>query len=199
MSGSQLCRLIKSNDDTCHIPVVLLTARTSVDKMLEGLMIGADDYITKPFNTKILVTRCHNLINGRRQLQKSYCTGEVQSHQLTTNPYDQQLLEKAVEIIEHNITNPDFDINVFAREMCMGRTKLFTKIRGITGQTPNNLITSIKMKYARKLLIESREANIEEVAMNAGYSDCNYFIRQFKKIYGQTPWQYRKSHIGMGI
>ena len=200
MSGSQMCRLIKSNDDTCHIPVVLLTARTSVDKMLEGLMIGADDYITKPFNTKILITRCHNLINGRRQMQRLYCTtDEVQSHQLTTNPYDQQLLEKAVGIIEHNITNPDFDINMFAREMCMGRTKLFTKIRGITGQTPNNLITAIRMKHALKMLMESAETSIEEVALHAGYPDTNYFIRQFKKIYGQTPWQYRKNHIDLNF
>lgn len=194
MSGTEMCRKIKTNVNTCHIPVVLLTARSTVEHTIEGLQTGADDYIAKPFNAKILIIRCNNLVNGRKTLQAQFLRKpDANPQMLAANSYDQELLEKAMAIIEKNIDNEHFDIEMFAQEMCLGRTNLFTKIKGLTGQTPNDFITSIRLKKSLVLLLEEPNTSISAISTKLGFSDTPYFIKRFKKVYGMTPLQYRKN------
>ncbi|MFD1629847.1 hybrid sensor histidine kinase/response regulator transcription factor [Pseudopedobacter beijingensis] len=193
MSGTELCHQIKTNVTTCHIPVILLTARTSEEHTLEGLQLGADDYITKPFNAKLLIAKCHNLINNRRLLQAKFSKStSAETSLIATNPYDEQLLQKAIEIIENNINNPQLDVNFFAQEMNLGRTNLFAKIKGITGQTPNEFILNIRLKKSLIMLKENPNLTISEIAYQTGFNEPAYFIKCFKKTFGLTPTQYRK-------
>jgi Signal transduction histidine kinase len=192
ISGIELCKRIKSNLETCHIPVVLLTARTAPESNLEGLMIGADDYITKPFDTRILITRCNNLIINRLILQKRFrSSSDLDVSQLATSEQDQELLNKAIAFIEEHISNPDLNISLFANKMLLGRSSLFAKIKGITGQTPRDFITTIRMKKSLVMLKENPELSISEIAAMVGFNDSSYFIRMFKQHFGSTPKQYR--------
>jgi signal transduction histidine kinase/CheY-like chemotaxis protein/AraC-like DNA-binding protein len=192
MSGIELCKRVKSNLEICHIPVILLTARTASESNLEGLMAGADDYITKPFNTRILLSRCNNLINNRIILQKRFrTTPDLDTSRLATSEYDQELLNKVIAVIEDNISDPDFNITVFANKMYTGRSSLFSKIKGITGQTPKDFIATIRMKKSLVLLKEHPGLSISEIAAMVGFNDTSYFIRMFKQNFGITPKQYR--------
>ena len=147
MSGTELCKRIKTDFNTCHIPVVLLTARTAIEHNIEGLKIGADDYITKPFNTNLLISRCNNLVNSRRLLQEKFSKQpQTFAQMLATNPMDKEMLDRAMDIIERHLDDTDFNVNIFAREMGMARTNLFTKLKAVTGQTPNDFILNIRLK-----------------------------------------------------
>lgn len=192
MSGIDLCKRIKANLEICHIPVVLLTASSSEEKELEGLQIGADDYITKPFNTKMLIMRCNNLVNNRIILQNKYKSShKINTEQLALNQYDQVLLNKAIQIVEKNFGNQNFDLNVLAQEMCMGRSTLFKKVKGLTGQTPKDFIVNIRLKKGLELLKENPNLAITDIALMVGFNDASYFIRLFKQNFGMTPHQYR--------
>lgn len=193
MSGTELCKQIKSDFNTCHIPVVLLTARTAVEHNIEGLKIGADDYITKPFNTNLLISRCNNLVNSRRLLQEKFSKQpQAFAQMLATNPMDKDMIDRAMTIIEQNLDNTDFNVNFFAREMGMARTNLFTKLKAITGQTPNDFILTIRLKKAAVMLRNNPELNITEISDKIGFSSPRYFSKCFKEIYHVSPLAYRK-------
>lgn len=193
LTGIELCKIIKSDINTCHIPVVLLTAKTSLEHNLEGLRIGADDYISKPFNVEILVSRCNNLINSRRLLHEVFSKQpQIEPQKLATNPMDKELIDRATEIIEKNIDNTQFNINDFAQEMGMSRTNLFNKIKSLTGQTPNNFISTMRLKRAAYLLRNNPELNISDIATITGFSTSHYFSKCFKDTYQQTPTEYRE-------
>ncbi|MEA4936393.1 MAG: two-component regulator propeller domain-containing protein [Paludibacter sp.] len=193
MSGIEMCRKIKENFDTSHIPVILLTAQNSEEYLIQGLKMSADDYITKPFSVKHLFTRCNNLVNNRRLLQSKYAgRTDTGVDILTTNNFDQQFLTRCVELIENNIGDADFDVNRFAREIGLGRTKLFLKIKGITGQTPNGFILNVRLKKSRQLLEEGSEKTVSEIAYEVGFNSPSYFIKRFKELYGMTPIQFQK-------
>lgn len=193
MSGTELCKQIKSDFNTCHIPVVLLTARTAIEQNIEGLRIGADDYITKPFNTNLLVSRCNNLVNSRILLQEKFSKQpQAFAQMLATNPIDKEILDRAMSIIEKNLDNTEFNVNVFAREMAMARTNLFTKLKAITGQTPNDFILTIRLKKGAFMLRNNPELNITEISDKIGFSSSRYFSKCFKDVYHVSPLGYRK-------
>lgn len=193
MSGTELCKLIKTDPDTCHVPVVLLTARTAIKHTIEGLRIGADDYITKPFNMNILISRCNNLVNSRLLLQEKFSKQPQAFAQiLATNPIDKEILDKAIEIIESHLDDTSFNINTFAREMGMARTNLFAKIKAITGQTPNDFILTIRLKKGALMLRNNPELNVSEIADRIGFSSSRYFSKCFKDAYHVNPLAYRK-------
>ena len=193
MSGTELCKLIKTDFNTCHIPVVLLTARTAIELNIEGLRIGADDYITKPFNTNLLISRCNNLVNSRILLQEKFSKQpQAFAQMLATNPMDKEMLDRAMAIIERHLDNPDFNVNIFAREMGMARTNLFTKLKAVTGQTPNDFILSIRLKKGAVMLRNNPELNITEISDRIGFSSSRYFSKCFKEIYHVSPLAYRK-------
>lgn len=195
MSGVDMCSKLKSNFETSHIPVVLLTAQSAADYIVQGLLTGADDYIIKPFNQKVLITRCNNLVNTRKQLQKRYVHQlDLDPQIIATNSIDQQLIEKANAIVENNIDNTTFDINIFASELCLSRTNLFNKIKGITGQTPNDFILNIRLKKSVYYLLNMPDMCIGDIAVNVGFNSTSYYIKKFNDLYGSTPAMYRKQN-----
>lgn len=181
MSGIEMCRLI------------LLTAQTAEEFTIQGLKMGADDYVTKPFNVKHLFMRCNNLVNSRKLLQKKYAKQmDNNVNILATNGADHQFMEQCVACVEQNIDNPDFDVNMFAQSMNIGRTKLFLKLKGITGQTPNDFIMNIRLKKAQMLLMQSDAKTISEIAYDVGFNSPSYFIKRFRELFGVTPAQFQK-------
>lgn len=192
LHGTELCRRIKAEPSTCHIPVVLLTARMDVEQNIEGMIIGADDYIAKPFNTKFLISRCNNLVNSRIILQEKFSRSpDMQSKMLATNAIDQNLIDRATAIIESNMANVEFNINDFAHEMAMSRTNLFKKIKAITGQTPNDFILTLRLKKGAFLLKNNPELSIIDIADQTGFASAKYFSKCFNDMYKMRPSAYR--------
>ena len=176
-----------------NIPIILLTAKSEDSDKVLGLNIGADDYITKPFNTNLLISRCNNLVNSRRLLQEKFSKQpQAFAQMLATNPMDKEMLDRAMAIIERHLDNPDFNVNIFAREMGMARTNLFTKLKAVTGQTPNDFILSIRLKKGAVMLRNNPELNITEISDRIGFSSSRYFSKCFKEIYHVSPLAYRK-------
>lgn len=193
MSGTDLCVKIKENIDTCHIPVILLTAKSGVENRIEGLNSGADSYISKPFNSKHLLTQIDNLFQSRKQLRDKYLrqvNGVVED--IAVNSMDQDFLRKATKIVEENLDNEDFNVEMFSREMALGRTSLFAKIKGITGETPNNFIQNIRLKKGAHLLRTDFSLNITEISYLLGFSSPRYFNKCFKDLFGVAPANYRR-------
>jgi signal transduction histidine kinase/ligand-binding sensor domain-containing protein/CheY-like chemotaxis protein/AraC-like DNA-binding protein len=193
MSGIEMCSKIKNSIELCHIPVVLLTALDAIEHNMEGLQQGADDYIRKPFHAKALLMRCNNLIKNRllikAQLSKHT---DFDMQILTTSPLDQKLISHILEIMEKNMSDPAFDVNVLARELCLGRTTLFSKFKSLTGMTPNEFIQNQRIKHAAKLLLTCPDMQIAEIAEQSGFESAVYFSRCFKSQFGSSPLQFRK-------
>lgn len=193
LSGIEMCRQLKMHIETSHIPVILLTARSSVEQNREGLKYGADDYITKPFHLELLLLKCNNIVKTQQELQRKFrLASNLEINELATNTLDQELLSRSVEVIEANIDNPAFDIGVWSRELAIGRSKLFNKIKAITGLTPNDFILNIKLKKAAVLLSPPHELTVAEISYRLGFSSPGYFGRCFKSQFNVTPLQYRK-------
>lgn len=193
LSGIALCRRIKSDHNTCHIPVVLLTARTNIEQNIEGLRMGADDYITKPFHTALLISRCNNLVNSRALMQEKFSQSpQVTPQMLATNQIDKELMDKAIRIIESHLDDSGFNVNLFAREIGIARTNLFAKIKAITGQTPNDFIQTIRLKKGALMLRQNPELNVTEISDKIGFSSSRYFAKCFKEVYHVNPLSYRK-------
>lgn len=195
MSGIELCKKVKSNIDTCHIPVILLTSLNNEEDYSKGLNVGADDYVTKPFNINILLSKCNSIIKNRRLLQEKFCNQpQVSAQTLTTNTLDKKIIDNILEVIENNLDNPEFSIEDLANSIGMARTKLFTKIKSITGQTPYDFIITIKLKKATEMLIENPELNISEISYKSGFSTPRQFSKYFKEKYHVVPQEYRKNY-----
>ncbi|MGQ1891078.1 hybrid sensor histidine kinase/response regulator transcription factor [Thermophagus sp. OGC60D27] len=189
ISGTEMCAKLKRNIQTSHIPIVLLTAKTAVEYKIEGIETGADDYITKPFNVKLFKTRIKNIIQNRALIQQKFTTGSsFEVREITTNSMDQKLLQKAIKIIEKNIENNEFKVEEFAKEMGLGRTNLFIKIKGLTGQTPNDFIKTIRLKKAAQMILNKPSgSSISDIAYSVGFSSPRYFSRCFREHFGVTP------------
>ena len=189
MSGKDLCYKIKTNVELSHISVVLLTAQTSVEYVVEGLMFGADDYITKPFNIKVLVARCNNLIKNKKRLIAHYAGKIITESPVAEaiNEKDKELLTKCVNIVRENFENPDFDVTALASELCMGRSKLYMQFKQMTGLTPNEFILKVKLDEAMSLLTDHPELNITEISVRLGFSSPRYFSKSFKAFFGIAP------------
>lgn len=193
MTGFELCKRLKTEFETSHIPVVLLTAYTKEEHMIDGLLTGADDYIAKPFNARILLARCNNIIEQRRRLQTRYGqSADEDASMLTSHPQDRRLLEEVSAVLEDHLSDSEFDVADFARELRLSRTMLFAKLKGITGQTPNEFILSYRLNRAKKRLLEDGAVTVAEIAYDCGFSTPSYFIRCFRSRYGATPNVWRK-------
>lgn len=194
IDGLELCKTIKHDFSTCHIPVVLLTARTAVEKKLEGLKTGADDYVTKPFNNDVLVSRCNNLINMRRLLQRKFSQHpHHEADMLATNPTDKDLLDRAMAIIDRYYSDSEFSVDTFAREIGMSRTAFFNKWKNLTGETPKSFILNLRLRKAADMLRERHDLSIAEVSYANGFSSPRYFCKCFKDTYKIQPSAYRNA------
>lgn len=197
LTGTEMCLQLKKHIETSHIPVILLTARSLEEQRSEGLKCGADDYISKPFNLEHLLLKCNNIVKTQGELQRRFCSvPEAEVNELATNLLDQELLSRSVEVIGENLDNPSFDITIWSRELGIGRTKLFNKIKSITGLTPNDFILHIKLKKAAALLSEPNELTVAEISYRLGFSSPGYFSRCFKGRFGVSPLQYKKKGEG---
>jgi DNA-binding response OmpR family regulator len=188
MDGKEMCRVIKSNFQTSHIPVIIVSALGEVDDKVEGIEIGADGYLEKPFNMKLLNAMALNLINSRALLKQ--VVGEKQQLKDVVKSPDKHFLSKVVKIIEDNLTNQKFSIDNLSDETGLSRSNLFRKLKGLTGMSPNDFVTQIKMNYAAQLLKNNKGIRISDVAYESGYNDPRYFSTLFKKFYGKTPKQF---------
>ena len=195
MSGTEFCRQMKEDDKTCHIPIVLLTALTSDNYKIEGYQLGADDYVCKPFNMTLLLTRCNNLIKNR--LSSKNISAEIRKTQENNVPVNniqnQQFLDKARKIVIDNMDNPEFGTNLFAQEIGVSRTLLFMRFKNILNCTPNEYVIDIKMEHAEDLLINHPELNITQVSEKLGFSTVKQFRKYFKDKYQIAPLEYRNS------
>lgn len=190
LSGLELCKEIKTNEHTAHIPVILLTARTTEKQQLEGLETGADDYITKPFNSEILISKIKNIIEQKERLKQFFTAGFDVEKPGKGLPEDERFfLEKATKVVLDNIQNVNFDVDEFCSLMFMSRTNLFRKLKAVTGQSATSFTRTIRLKQAAKLL-KNPVYSVNEVASMVGFSDPNYFARCFKEFFGISPSSY---------
>lgn len=197
-SGIELCRQIKERADLSHIPFVLITGSYSPESKLKGIEAGADDYITKPFEKDMLVARVQSLIKKQQNLQK-YFYNEIthQQHTLNISAEYKEFLEACIAAVERNLDKDDFNIQVLAQDMGMSHSKLYKKIKTISGQSANSFIRYIRLRKAAELFINA-DYNINETAFYVGIKDIKYFREQFTRTFGMKPSayieKYRKVH-----
>ena len=194
MRGDDLCVSIKSNIDTSHIAVVLISALADQQSIINGLSVKADAYVTKPFDMKVLQLTLRNLVESRRQLKERMASLDDLTENIaeTTSELDLKLMVEMKEIINAHLDNPEFTVDTLAYELRISRTTLYNKIKGLTGNTPSDLIREYRINRAKKLLREHR-LTISEVTDQVGFADHKYFREVFKKATGMTPSEYAKS------
>lgn len=196
MDGIKLCKSIKQNIRTCHIPVIILSAKNEIQDQMEGLQVGADDYIPKPFSLSIVTAKIQNMLRTRyRMLEKYSKSLEVEPEKITFNPMDEALVKRAVAIVEKNMDNIEFSTDEFAREMNMSRSNLHLKLKAITGEPTIDFIRKIRFSEACKLLKDGRYT-VSEVSSMVGFNTPSYFATSFKKYFGCLPTEYVKSRKG---
>lgn len=188
MDGVQLCRAIKRNLRTSHIPVILLSAKADVADRLSGLKVGADDYIPKPFSMDELMAKVSNLIRTRENIIRHYSNenAAIEPSKVAQNPLDEEFLNKAVKVMGEHIDDSQFTTDEFAREMCMSRSNLHMKMKALTGESTNDFIRRTRLRKASELL-KSRRYTVAEVSAMVGYSTPSYFATAFKNFYGYSP------------
>lgn len=190
MDGLQLCTQIKQNVRTCHIPVMILSAKADLEEQLEGLQIGADDYIPKPFVMAVVRTKIRNMFRTRyRALQHYSKSLEVEPEKMSLNSKDEALLKKAKEVVEQHLDDVEFSTETFAREMCMSRSNLHLKIKALTGESSYDFIRKIRFNKACKLLQEGGYT-VSEISSMVGFNVPSYFSTSFKKYFGCLPTEY---------
>ena len=191
MDGIELCRELKCKIETSHIPVILLTARTGQIFRIEGLETGADVYLTKPFSPYELQLKVYNLLESRQRIRDRFHTVlKLEPKEITVTSADETFLVKAMEVVERFMDDPGFLVEVFAHELAVSRPLLFTKLKAITGQTPNNFVKSLRLKRSIQLLMDS-DLGVAEIAYQVGFRDARYFSKCFQKEFGRTPSEYR--------
>ena len=191
MDGNELCRLIKQDKRTAHIPVILLTARQNTEAKLEGLQTGADDYVTKPFNMTILVLRIRKLIELSRYHRVTHGMIDPAPSEIVITSLDEKLIEKAIKYVEDNMSRTELSVEELSRELGMSRVHLYKKLLQITGKTPIEFIRVIRLKRAAQLLRES-QLHVSEVAFEVGFNNPKYFSRYFKDEFGVLPSVYQE-------
>jgi signal transduction histidine kinase/DNA-binding NarL/FixJ family response regulator len=193
VDGYELCNVLKKDVTTSHVPVVLLTAKASEDSVIQGLKTGADDYITKPFNTTILKTRIKNLIDLRLQLQlKIQRQMVLQPAEISVSSIDQEFMKELQEIIEKNLSDPGFNVEELCKKLYMSRATLYRKVMALTGESPIEFIRSYRLKRAAQLF-KANFGNVTEVAFEVGFSSTPYFTKCFKEKFHRLPSSYQAS------
>lgn len=192
MDGNELCKRIKTDINTSHIPVIMLTAKTAEEHRVEGLENGADDYLTKPFNPRILRLKGERLIELGRRRQETFKTQlDPEPSQITITPLDEQLISKAIAYVEQNIASPDLSVEDLSRHLGMSRVHLYKKLMSITGRPPIEFIRVIRLKRASQMLKDPQQ-NVADVAYAVGFNNPKYFSKYFKEEFGVLPSRYGK-------
>lgn len=188
MDGMELCRKIKHDNRTRHIPVILLTAMAGEEEQLKGLETGAADYMVKPFNFEIMLSRVRNLLARQAMVRHIIGTPETAETGHVSSP-NEKFLEKVLAIVEKNLSNAGFSVEELSRELCMNRVSVYRRIFSLTGQTPVEFIRTVRLKKAAQLLSKT-EMNVTEVAYEVGFNNPKYFAKYFKMAYNMLPSAY---------
>ena len=195
MDGLELCERLKSDSETSHIPIILLTAKSAHEHRIKGLRVGADAYISKPLKFDHLLVRIQNLLKSRQELRQQFTRRIlVQPSEVTVTPTDERILDKAIRAVDENMIEEDFDVQQFSRVMGMSKSSLVRKLKAITGLTPLHFIQSMRMKRAAVLLKEG--VSVSEAASQVGMYNMSYFSKIFRKEFGVVPSQYKESQEG---
>lgn len=202
MDGLEMIRQIKENTTICHIPIIVLSSKASLDDRIAGLEHGIDDYITKPFSSTYLKTRIASLLRQRKALQEMYMNKLVKGNEDPASdipapappqitPYDEQFMQKVMEFMEEQMDNAELTIDEFAEHLMLSRTIFYRKLKSIIGLTPVDFIREIRIKRSVQL-IDSGAYNFSQVAYMTGFNDPKYFSKCFKKVMGITPSEYKE-------
>ena len=190
MDGFELCRLMKSTYETSHIPLIMLTALSGKAEQLHGLGLGADDYLTKPFDMTLLVQRIKSIIRNRAAVKekalKLIKVPTSNNDQILTNELNDKFLKKMSEVVRANISNSEFGKDDFAAAMNVSSSLLYKKVKALTDQSPTDFIKVVRLDYAQELL-QSRKYSVTEVSELCGFSSIGYFSTVFKKHFGKSP------------
>lgn len=196
LNGIELCNKLKSDINTSHIPVILLTARTQLIFKMEGLETGADDYITKPFNFNMIEARVWNLIENRQKLRQRYQKEiMLEPQNIAISNLDEAFLMKILNYIEQHITDPDLSVEQLSQEVALSKSSFYKKIKSLTNQTGIEFIRSVRIKRAAQLLAQG-QLTVNEVAYMVGFMDVDYFRKCFKEHFGYTPKEHPVQKVG---
>ena len=192
MSGVELCRQLKADPETSHLPVILLTARGSQEHQLEGLDSGADDYIAKPFSVSLLLARVRNLLAARQHMRERFSREiiTVEPSEITVNPLDEQLLQQAIQAVEDHMDDFEFGVEAFSAAVNVASRTLRYKLKALVDQSPQVFIRTLRFKRAAQLLRESNDP-VADIAARVGYLEPTNFSRGFKQQFGASPSEYR--------
>lgn len=188
MDGIEMSKLIKADELTRHIPLIMLTAKESLDDKIEGIETGADDYMGKPFSLRLLTAKIKNLIEQRSKIQEELKKKILlEPKDILLDSPDEIFLRKAVEIIENNISDPEFGVDQFGTDMNLSRMQLYRKLKALTNQSANEFIRSVRLKRAAQMLKQTNSYTIAEITYEVGFNDPKYFSKCFQKEFGVTP------------
>ncbi|MBA7544471.1 Sensor histidine kinase RcsC [subsurface metagenome] len=194
--GLTFSKKLKENFNTSHIPLILLTALQSVEKKIEGLSVGADDFITKPFHPTHLLVRIENLLSNKSKL-KEFFDFSIDNHNIPTGlqigERDKELIRKVTSIIENNIDNPELNPNFICEEISMSRMQFYRKLKGLVQQSPSEFVRNVKLKYAARYLINT-ELSVLEILYQSGFNNKSYFYREFNNFFKCSPLEYREKN-----
>ncbi|RZS74472.1 hybrid sensor histidine kinase/response regulator transcription factor [Pseudobacter ginsenosidimutans] len=198
LSGIELCQKIRNDKRTSFIPFILLTVLSSEFSQLEGLGTGASDYITKPFNIELLLSKIRNLLAQQDKFRETYQKQvTVAATEIIPVSTDTEFVQKALALVEKNMSNPDFSVEELSRELLLGRPTLYKKLFSLTGQTPIEFIRSIRLQRAKQML-ETEKWTIAEIAYEVGFNDPKYFTKVFREQFQVTPSAYQEMHKAQG-
>jgi DNA-binding response OmpR family regulator len=190
MDGFKLCKYLKTDQSTSHIPVILLTAKTSQSDHVSGLTKGADLYLTKPFSTQVLELSVRNLLQASETLAKKDSKHVLlQPSNLIVTNTEEQFLHNLIEIIEENMDKPEFGVDMLASKAAMSQSVLYKKLKALTAMSVNHFIKTIRLKRAAQLLAQ-KKLSVYEVCYMVGFSDRKYFSKEFKKQFNLTPTEF---------
>ncbi|HEY1787938.1 MAG TPA: response regulator [Verrucomicrobiae bacterium] len=192
LNGIELCRKLKNDELTSHIPVILLATQDSESGQLQALEAGADDYLIKPFKLSLLKARVDNLQESRQKLHELFKqVKQLYPRDIATNQSDAKFIRRVIDLVEANMADWDFDLDIMARKLAVSRRQLFRKIRAAAGCSPNTLIRTLRLRRAAQLLTES-QMTVTEITYAVGFSDLKYFRAIFRDYYGVAPGEYLK-------
>ncbi|MCF8380102.1 MAG: response regulator [Bacteroidales bacterium] len=195
LSGKEFCKIIKSNFKTSHIPIIMITALADIQHRIEGIKVGADAYIEKPFSIEVLKVTINNLLRTRQMLGLVK-DRDTYGKKVKQSP-DEEFLSKVVDITKENLTDHDFSIDALCDKLGFSRSNLFRKLKGLTGMTPSDLIIKIKLNHAEELLRSQKDIRIADIAYESGFHDPKYFSTLFKKHYGKSPKDFIGNNEGL--
>lgn len=198
MDGYELVKYVKNSNDYCHLPIILLTAKTQENDKEEGLEIGADAYMTKPFKVKELQLRINNLIENRQRITREFkqqTIEDVRTKSATMPSPDKEFLDKAIACVHKHIDDSDYDRETFASDMGMSSSSLYNKLRAVTGMNATSFIRDMRMKEACRLAKATPGIRVSDLAYSVGFKDPKYFATIFKKEFGMQPSEYIESIV----